>query len=69
LHSAVRVALSPTWQAGFTTGYDLDRKTMVFPLVQAYHDLHCWQIGVQWVPSGEFKGYALSVGLKNFPAF
>ena len=64
LNVAAKVALSKNWQSGITTGYDLERNTMVFPMVQLYHDLHCWKMGLQLVPSGVFQGITFQLGLK-----
>ena len=64
-NTSARAALSRTWQTGFSAGYDVQSKKVVFPVLQAYHDLHCWQMGFQWVPSGEFRGYSLHIGLKS----
>jgi len=33
-------------------------------MLQVYRDLHCWQMGFQWVPSGEFNSYSFQIGLK-----
>ncbi len=62
---ASRVALSKRWQTGFNTGYDLENKKFVFPMLQIYRDLHCWQFGFQWVPSGAFRSVAFQIGLKS----
>ncbi len=59
-----RIALSKTWQTGINSGYDLQNKKLVYPMVQVYRDLDCWQMGFQWVPSGAFKSYSFQIGLK-----
>lgn len=61
---AGRIALSKTWQTGINSGYDLKNKKLVYPMVQVYRDLDCWQMGFQWVPSGAFKSYSFQIGLK-----
>ncbi|MEI7694116.1 MAG: putative LPS assembly protein LptD [Chlorobium sp.] len=65
INVAVNVALSKEWQAGVNTGFDLDKGKAVFPMIHLYRDLHCWQTGFQWVPSGAFKGFAFQLGLKT----
>ncbi len=65
LNMAAKVALSKNWQTGVTTGYNFENKRFVFPMLQVYRDLHCWQVGFQWVPSGAFKSYAVQIGLKT----
>ncbi|MEI8102383.1 MAG: putative LPS assembly protein LptD [Chlorobium sp.] len=65
LNVDAKVALSKKWHTGVNTGFDLDRGKVVFPMVQLYRDLHCWQTGFQWVPFGAFKGFAFQLGLKT----
>jgi len=64
LNASAKVALSKNWQVGVNTGYDIERNEFVFPMLQVYRDLHCWQMGFQWVPSGEFNSYSFQIGLK-----
>jgi len=61
---SAKVALSDHWQAGINTGYDLGQNKFVFPILQLYRDLHCWQMGFQWVPSGEYSSYYIQIGLR-----
>jgi hypothetical protein len=64
LNVAAKVAWSKNWQTGVNTGYDLENGKVIFPMIQLYRDLHCWQMGFQWVPSGVFKGYTFQLALK-----
>lgn len=64
LNASAKVALSKNWQVGVNTGYDIEQNKFVFPMLQVYRDLHCWQMGFQWVPSGEFNSYSFQIGLK-----
>lgn len=64
LNVSAKLALSRNWQAGINTGYDISNGKFVFPMLQLYRDLHCWQVGFQWVPSGEYNSYYLQIGLK-----
>jgi lipopolysaccharide assembly outer membrane protein LptD (OstA) len=64
LNTYARVSLSKNWQVGFNTGYDLQENEFIFPAIQVYRDLHCWEMSFQWVPSGEYQSYFLQVGLK-----
>ncbi len=64
LNVSAKVAWSKNWQTGVNTGYDLGNGKVIFPMLQLHRDLHCWQMGFQWVPSGVFKGYAFQIGLK-----
>ncbi|WP_076791439.1 putative LPS assembly protein LptD [Chlorobium sp. KB01] len=60
-----KVALSRSLQVAIHSGYDFRNREVIFPMLQIYRDLHCWQIGFRWVPSGNFQGFALQIGLKT----
>jgi hypothetical protein len=62
--SSARFTLSKHWQVALNSGYDFQERKMVFPMLQLYHDMHCWQMSLQWVPSGSFRSYAIQIGLK-----
>jgi len=64
LNASANFAVSKNWQVGFVTGYDIGKSELIFPMVHVYRDLHCWQMGFQWVPFGEFQSYSFQIGLK-----
>jgi len=64
LNASAKVSLSKNWQVGFNTGYDLQANDFIFPAIQLFRDLHCWQFSFQWVPSGEYQSYYAQVALK-----
>lgn len=64
LNVSAKAALSRNWQVGINTGYDIEQNKFVFPMLQVFRDLHCWQMGFQWVPSGEYNSYYFQIGLK-----
>ena len=64
INTSVRTSLSKNWQFAVNTGYDFQQREVIFPMLQLYRDLHCWQMSFQWVPSGSFRSYAIQIGLK-----
>jgi lipopolysaccharide assembly outer membrane protein LptD (OstA) len=64
INASARISFLKEWQLGLDTGYDFQNDELVFPMIQIYRNLHCWQIGIQVVPVGEFKSYAVQIGLK-----
>lgn len=64
LNSAAKVSLSRNWQAGLNTGFDLDNSKFIYPALMVYRDLHDFQFSFQWVPSGQYEGYFVQIGLK-----
>jgi hypothetical protein len=65
LNVAAKAALSKNWQMAMNAGYDFQNGEMVLPRIQISRNLHCWQMGVQWVPFGQFRSYAVEIGLKT----
>ena len=63
-NASVKESLSKEWQVVLNTGYDLQNNELVFPMLQLNRDLHCWQMSFQWIPFGQFRSYAIQIGLK-----
>ncbi len=64
INAAAKAALSKEWQVAMNSGYDLQNGGLVLPMLQISRNLHCWQMSFQWVPFGQFRSYALEIGLK-----
>jgi len=64
LNASVKESLSKEWQMVLNTGYDLQNNQLVFPMLQLNRDLHCWQMSFQCIPFGQFRSYAIQIGLK-----
>ena len=64
INASAKESLSKEWQMVLNTGYDLQNNKVVFPMLQLNRDLHCWQMSFQWIPFGQFRSYAVQIGLK-----
>lgn len=64
LNTSVKASIMKNWQIELDSGYDFGNDELVFPMVQVYRDLHCWQFGVQMVPFGEYRSFSIQLGLK-----
>ncbi len=64
INAAAKTAISTNWQMAVNTGYDFHNGALVLPMLQLTRNLHCWQMSAQWVPFGQFRSYALEIGLK-----
>ena len=51
----------------FSTSLNLDLRqgTFVYPTLNFYRDLHCWQISGLWIPVGEYRGYQFTIAAKS----
>ncbi|NML64038.1 LPS-assembly protein LptD [Hymenobacter sp. RP-2-7] len=48
-----------------TLSFDLVNKTLPYPQVSFYRDLHCWQISGTWTPVGPYRGYFFTLAAKS----
>lgn len=51
----------------FSTSLNLDlrQRTLVYPTLNFFRDLHCWQISGLWIPVGEYRGYQFTISAKS----
>jgi hypothetical protein len=48
----------------FTSGYDLSRKQITMTSIGISRDLHCWEMNVQWIPTGYMKSWVFTIRVK-----
>jgi len=65
LNTSARIGLSNIWQLGVNTGYDIENGDFVFPQINLYGDFNCWEMGFEWIPSGEYQSYFFQIGIKS----
>jgi hypothetical protein len=58
------VNLTKKWKIGFSSGYDFVSKTLVYPNINIYRDLHCWEMRFNWVPTGNRGSYSIDINVK-----
>jgi hypothetical protein len=58
------VNLTPKWKVGFNSGYDFINKTLVYPNINIYRDLHCWEMRFNWIPTGTRGSYSIDINVK-----
>ncbi len=59
------VKLTPNFRLSTSLNYDLVNNTLVYPTVNFYRDLHCWQISGLWIPVGPYRGYNFTIAAKS----
>ena len=59
------ITLSKKWGTTFNGGYDFKAKELTPGTVTISRDLHCWQMGVTWVPIGYRKSWSFNIGVKS----
>ena len=58
------VSLTPKWKVGFNSAYDFVNKTLVYPNINIYRDLHCWEMRFNWTPNGVRSSYSIDINVK-----
>jgi len=58
------VNLTPKWKIGATSGYDFVNKTLVYPNINIYRDMHCWEMRFNWIPMGNRGSYTVDINVK-----
>ncbi len=64
INASATASLSKEWQVVLNTGYDFQNSKLAFPVLYLNRDLHCWQMSFQSIPFGQFRSYAVQIGLK-----
>ena len=59
------VKLTPNLRLQTTLSFDLVNKTLPYPQVSFYRDLHCWQMSGTWTPVGPYRGYFFTLAAKS----
>lgn len=57
--------LTPKWKIEVETGYDFVDKSLAFTRLRIWRDLHCWDMSVDWIPTGPRKSYMMTLKVKS----
>ena len=58
------INLTAKWKIGVVSGYDFENKTLVYPNINIYRDLHCWEMRFNWIPTGNRGSYSIDINVK-----
>ncbi|MBD2767332.1 hypothetical protein IC235_05445 [Hymenobacter sp. BT664] len=59
------VKLTENLRFTYNFGYDITQKTITYPVLSFFRDLHCWQINGTWIPFGVTRGYLFTISAKS----
>ena len=59
------VELSPSWNVGVSSGYDIKNKGFTFTQLRFMRDLKSWQMSFNWTPFGSRKSWFFFIGIKS----
>ncbi len=58
-------SLTKNWKISYMTNYDFINKEFSFSSIDIARDLHCWQMGLNWIPFGAMKSYNITIRVKS----
>ncbi|WP_299055555.1 putative LPS assembly protein LptD [uncultured Polaribacter sp.] len=59
------IELTPKWQMGYSSGYDIKNGGFTFSRFNFTRDLDSWQFNFNWVPFGTNSSYTFFIGVKS----
>jgi hypothetical protein len=59
------LSLTPKWKITSSGSYDFEEKKLVHVRMSISRDLHCWQMGFNFVPFGTYKSYNFKINIKS----
>ena len=61
LNASGTIKLTPKMNINISSGYDFVAKNISTTSISATYDLHCFNIAVQWIPTGTWKSYSFRI--------
>lgn len=59
-----RVALTKNWDVSVSGQFDLVEKSIIYQNYSIHRNLHCWEMQLNWTPSGFRKGFYLRINVR-----
>jgi hypothetical protein len=59
------IELSPKWEVGYSSGYDVKKGAFSFSRFNFTRDLDSWRFNFNWVPFGTNSSYTFFIGIKS----
>jgi lipopolysaccharide assembly outer membrane protein LptD (OstA) len=58
------LAITKKTRVTYTTGYDVAQKKITMTSVGILRDLHCWEMSIDWIPTGYLKSWNFTIKVK-----
>ena len=59
------VELTPKWNVGFSSGYDIKENAFTYTRLSFSRDLDSWRLNFNWTPFGINSSYNFFIGVKS----
>jgi LptD protein len=53
------------WKVGFRSAIDMVKGELSTTSINIYRDLHCWQMSLNWIPTGQRAGFTFDIAVKS----
>jgi lipopolysaccharide assembly outer membrane protein LptD (OstA) len=58
------VSITKKLRVTYITGYDIARKELTMTSLGFVRDLHCWEMSLDWIPTGSMKSWQFTIRVK-----
>ena len=59
------IQVTPNWKVKYSARFDVLERELVSQSFSVYRDLHCWELSLNWTPSGFGQGVYLKINVKS----
>ena len=59
------IQVTTNWKVKYSARFDVLEKELVSHSFSVYRDLHCWELSLNWTPSGFGQGVYLKINVKS----
>ncbi|MEA1882008.1 MAG: putative LPS assembly protein LptD [Candidatus Marinimicrobia bacterium] len=59
------INVTENWKVNYNARFDLINQNLVSHTFSVYRDLHCWELSLNWTPSGYASGVYLKLNVKS----
>ena len=65
LNTNSTINVTKNWKVGYSARFDLMNNELINHSFTIYRDLHCWELALNWTPSGYASGFYLRINVKS----
>ncbi|MDX1909224.1 MAG: putative LPS assembly protein LptD [Bacteroidia bacterium] len=59
------LTFAQSWKVGFNSGIDIQNLQVTTTSLNIFRELHCWQLGLRWIPFGPQKSYSVTLSARS----
>lgn len=65
MNSGITAQITENWRVKYNASFNMLTRKMINHSFSIYRDLHCWEMSLNWVPSGFGQGFYLQISPKS----